>query len=306
SINDYDAPATELTFEAYETITAIGEIGSDLLVATTLPYGCKIRRIDTGDVAVISEDFIPEYKISLFLPSDNVVLCVTELHGNVYQYDGYQLHKIFRQQNTNIDNRIVTIEENAQTARLGISYYGVSSAGPSVTPDGVCGTYSMGAASANLPTIINQEFIPSPGLTDLIKVHGLLNNNSSGLDDLLYVAWEDDTVGATQEYGIDKLSSNRYDGAYFTTMVIDTNRIMLKHFKIYVNYRSLASGTDITIYSKVNNGSWTEVTSVNDATRNFKFGSVDVIEAATLQVKVELTTSGEDTPEIESLVIDAS
>ncbi|MCP3684633.1 MAG: hypothetical protein GY861_18355, partial [bacterium] len=47
SINDYDAPATELTFEAYETITAIGEIGSDLLVATTLPYGCKIRRIDT-------------------------------------------------------------------------------------------------------------------------------------------------------------------------------------------------------------------------------------------------------------------
>jgi hypothetical protein len=110
------------------------------------------------------------------------------------------------------------------------------------------------------------------------------------------VAWKKST-----DCGVDVIdTANKYSG-YFTSMVIDTMRTVKK---VAVKYNDLPTGTAITIYTKVNNGSWTTQTSITDTTNRLVYFDGILVDVNTLQIKVVLTASGNSAPEIEALIVE--
>jgi len=115
-------------------------------------------------------------------------------------------------------------------------------------------------------------------------------------------------------YGVDavddaaKQGSLTVDGAtvpgpFFESRVINMDRETSKDCTIKVPYRSIPSGTSIKVYHKVNNGSWTEDTVVVDSINSLVYVEVAVTGANTIQWRVVLVTSADDTPEVEQAII---
>lgn len=121
-------------------------------------------------------------------------------------------------------------------------------------------------------------------------------------------------VHTAKTYGIDAVDNTAKQGAlivdgatvsgpFFESRVINMDRETAKDCTIKVPYRSIPSGTSIKVYHKVNNGSWTEDTVVVDTINSLVYVEVAVTGANTIQWRVVLVTSADDTPEVEQAII---
>lgn len=118
----------------------------------------------------------------------------------------------------------------------------------------------------------------------------------------ILVSWKN---GST--YGVDKVDwSNKYSGAYFETRQVNTSRDKLKATaKFVLPYRSLPTGTTITVYMSVNYAAYAAVTTTIDTARQIIFNKNNLPQGASLRFKVVLTSSGNNAPEIESFNVSA-
>jgi hypothetical protein len=102
---------------------------------------------------------------------------------------------------------------------------------------------------------------------------------------------------------IDKLDPTaKLDGAYFETRRMIVNRIDQSNLsEVFMNYVSLPAGTDLDFYLNKNYGGYgSALVHYTDAER-ISIRSTDAADSFnTLQLKVKVTASGNDAPEIES------
>lgn len=297
--------ANALDISAPLRIKALGQLNTDLLIGTYISsniIATQIFRWNTWSVSFTNSDPIPEVGINAFLETDNFVLVNAGTKGNLYLYNGSSLEPYKQVKGTwdNSTNKGV-VHPNAKLNFNGLPLFGLSSATGTPTNMGV---YSLGRANRNYPFVLNCEQGISTGHLDNVEIGCIV-----GVGDIFLVAWKDTNSGTT--YGVDKLDlAAKYAAPYLTTRVIMADRMNLLNYSLVnIGYRSLPASTTFTISAKKNNGSMTAISAgdcKDDVQRNIFMSQVDINDAATLQVKIAPSVSGNTAPEIEAIEINVN
>lgn len=282
-------------------VKSLGKMGLDLLVGTYVSDNVtktQIYRWNTYSDSFSTSDTIDEVGVNAFLEADNFVYAQCGTAGNIYQYDGEKLYLYKKIPGTYSSTKQSTVYPNAVGSIEGQMLFGVSN-----TTGNPCdmGVYRIARNSMIYPYILDLPYpISERSGTDFvlsnIEIGAILTSGSN-----IFVAWKNSTVAETPTYGIDMLDySNKLSGAYFETRIAKVIRDIMTNFtKFFVAYNLLPASTAIAIAYSKNYGSYDETTEQVDTQRNIVMSDGDEAEATTLQMKVTMTASSNDAPEIE-------
>ena len=284
-------------------IKSLGKIVTDVLLGTYVDDNInktEILRWNTWSVSFTTLDPIEEVGINAFIPADNFVFVSAGKKGNIYYYDGSQLELFKKIPAVYAITDGVMIHPDA-VANVGGNQilFGVSNVSGNPAPQGV---YRIGRHSRNYDWIMDLAYPISERSAGALVLTGIEIGAIDVIDDQIIVSWKN---GAT--YGVDLLdASNKLDGAYIESRVMRPDRLVLGMFRnLIMSYNDLPTLTDLTLtFDKNYAGSYTTPTSsqVTDVDRKF-ITLEEGIEAVALQLKVEFTTNGNDTPSLESIDI---
>lgn len=168
------------------------------------------------------------------------------------------------------------------------------------------GVYSVGRYDKNDPISINLEYVPSHGKLTGTEIGALLSDGSD-----LYVSWKDGTT-----YGIDVIDHSNKAPAVYESMLLNmskpkddklvegikTETIALPENCSYtIKWRSstLTGNEDADGWNQcdLEDGAETSMDTEGSTSAIFKCGG----QGETIEIRVELTPSGNDTPEIRSI-----
>ena len=289
-------------------IKCLGRMDTDLLIGTYVSDNVtetEILRWNTWSVSYSVADTIPEVGVNAFLEMDNVTLINAGTKGNLYEYDGYKasLKKTIKGDWSSTNK--AAVHPNAAMNFHGMPLFGLSQ----ITGTGVnLGVYSYARTNANYPFVLNLEFPISERNSGAYYLTGIEIGAIIGVGDIFLVSWK---RGST--YGVDKLDLTlKLESGYLITRVASVDRIAQDNYgQVYVPYRTLPAATSIKVYRKVNHAAtFTEFDAsaemVTDTDRMMRHSNIDIGAANTVQVKTELTTSTNDTPEVESTIFEVS
>lgn len=276
-------------------IKSLGRIDTDLLLGTYVNDNVNrssIIRWNTWSVSYSVEDEIPEVGVNAFLDTDNMVIVSAGTKGNLYVYDGSTLEQV-KTIKGDYGSSKVTVHQGAVWNFNGLPLFGLSQ----VSGTGVnLGVYSYGSSGRGYPVVLNLEYKISPNVLTGIEIGAIAPISA----DQFIVSWKHGTT-----YGVDALDlTAKQSSGYFTTRVFQIDRVMQSMYgRTTVAYKSLPSGSSITIGSKVNHGTMTDHAAdehITDTDRHTRYVKTDVGKASTLQQRVTLTPNGNNSPEIES------
>jgi len=277
---------------------SLGEIDVDLVIGATTAstvVDTEVFRWNTYSSSFTNNDNAPEVGINAFLPLDNVTVVQAGQRGNIYVYNGSQLEQFKRIQGDWSNTNKAFVHGGAVANYLGRALFGLSK---NVGSPCNLGVYSFGGFANNYPKVLTLEYVLSTTHLTNIEVTAIALFG----DDIL-VAWKDTNSGTS--YGLDKVDwSNKYANAYLRTRVINLDRANGKLFNVALAYRSMPTGCALTLKAAVNNGSFTNVELVQDVDRHL-YSAKDALPLAnTVRLEVGFTVSGNNAPELESILID--
>src|SRR3990167_3196368 len=275
---------------------SLGEIGTDLLIGTYVAdtvNKTEIIRWNTWSVSFTNSDSIDEVGINAFLPADNFVFLQAGLSRNIYIYDGEKLELYKKIPGDYSPTEYGTVNPYSVGNLAGQILFGFYNGSGNPADELV---YRIARADRDHPYIMDAPFPISERsggefVLSGIEIGAIL---VSGFN--VYVAWKNGS-----SYGVDKLDwSTKLDGAYFETRVAIINReSFINVSKVIMAFADLPASTAITIQYSKNYAAYVDTTEVNDTDRNIVYSDIGV-EATTIQVKIAVTTSVNDAPEIES------
>lgn len=280
-----------LDLEVWQRIRSLGQVGYNLAIWTYVNDNInqtQIYRWNTWSKSWTLSDRVPEVGINAFLDVDNAILVQAGEQGNIYAYNGSQLERYKRIPWDWLNNKAI-IRNNATTTLQWIPLFGISNKLGNPVDQWV---YSYGSYASNFPAILNHEYSLSCGVHN-VEIWAL-----KVIDWLLYASWR---VG--NNCGVDVRDFlKKADKGTLVSMVLDPRRKDLKINHIDVCYRSLPNNCNIKVYIRENNTAWRELETTNDRIRHI-VRSKSVKFGAFSQVKVELHTHQNNTPEITSIRI---
>lgn len=282
-------------------IKSLGELGTDILIGTYIAdtvTRTEIIRWNGWSVSFTNSDSIDEVGINAFLPADNFTFVQAGLAGNIYLYNGEKLELYKKILGDYSPTKYGEVYPDSVANLGGEILFGFSNGSGNPTD---CGVYRLGHNSRGYPYIMDLPYPISERsagefVLTSIEVGGILAVGSN-----LFVAWKNGS-----SYGIDKLDySNKLDGAYFETRVMAVDReIKTNMTKILAAYASLPADTYINFYIDKNYAGYGSVLSkVNDTQRCIVVTKDEMTEFNTLQLKVKITASSNNAPEIESAAV---
>ena len=276
-------------------IITISKFGLDILAgtrnATDFPRA-GVWRWDTVSPTYIASDEILETGVNAFIPVDNFMFVQAGNQGNLYFFDGAKLYPK-RKIRGDYKNKLMEVLPESITSFGGVSCFGVSNLSGNPNLQGV---YTYGRRDADYPFSLMLEYMPSVNKTSGMKIGALLSKGTA-----LLVAWQDVTNG-TQ--GVDVIDyGTKYGSAYFKTMAISGNRRAKKTFlEQAISYKAKPTGTNITLHQDSNFADTFAgtITLKDDSSYNKMFAQ-NKFEAGAAQFKIDLSSSGNDAPEIEEV-----
>jgi len=260
-----------LDIRTHLRISALAEFQDDLIIGNYVSgyhNSSSVIRWNGYDDSWNYSDPIGE-PVNCFIQTDNRLFFQAGNNGAIYYYNGYQsqLYGYLRSETS-----ITASEQFFNRGLIG----------------GTQGVWSLASFDKDYPQVFSVEYSPSIGQGATI---GAIKSYGSNI----FVAWKKDSTA-----GVDVIDTANKSEGYFTTMEIKTQSVIKE---ISVDYDDLPTGTSITFYTKVNNGDWTEETSVVDSTKRQVKIARKLTNVRTLQVKTVLNSSGNSTPKITSLNI---
>jgi hypothetical protein len=285
-------------------VKCLGQIGTDVLIGTFVTDNfnqTEIIRWNTWDDSFTSSDPIPEVGINAFLKADNVVLVQAGKKGNIYWYDGTNLElfmtvpgefspsakgEVYPGSVSNIDGHILfgwTNTEGNPTESL---------------------VYRIGRHDRDFPYIMDQPYPISERDGSEFVVEDIEIGALTVAGSYIYVCWKN---GST--CGIDRLDlNNKLSGAYFDSRVMIVEREEFANFSecmVAVSKRDLGgdmlpTGTDIDFYTSRNYQEYKQIDTEIDTDRNMIKSNDSGTDFTTMQLRVKVTTSGNNAPLIES------
>lgn len=288
-------------------VKCFGKIGVDLLIGTYVSDNItqtQIYRWDTYSDSWTVSDPIHEVGINAFFVADNYVYAHCGYQGNIYMYDGEKLNLWKKipgdysptKQSTVIPQAVGNVENQI--------LFGVSNVQGNPCDLGV---FRIARNSAIYPYVLDLPYPISERnsgalVLSNVEIGGIL---VAGYD--IYVSWRRTIPGTpdTYTYGVDKLDwSNKLDGAFFESRIITGDREKFTNFsKFMTAFALLPTSTAIAMAYSKNYGAYTETTEVPDVDRNIVVSDSEGVEATTLQLRITITASGNNAPEIESSAI---
>ncbi|MBU2025577.1 MAG: hypothetical protein ABIC19_00600 [Patescibacteria group bacterium] len=279
-------------------VSALQKYLTGLLFGTIVPSGIVSSLAafwNTWSTNVSFADDLPENGINSFLKMDNYAIAQCGKKGNFYSYNGSAM-SLYKRIPGNwggpfgANQAIVHSDANLNAG--GIPMFGLSNISGNPADQGI---YSLGHYSPEYPIVFSMEFVISTGNVANIEIGSVF---MVGTD--MFVAWKDSN-DETPIYGIDKLDKTaKFNGAYFDTRLIQSDRRNMKEFSVDVFYRSLPENTDILLNRKVNNGNWKEapIQLIHDVNRKRKHTKVK-IRGNDCQFRIITSADGNNAPEID-------
>lgn len=157
------------------------------------------------------------------------------------------------------------------------------------------GIYTLGRYSKNYPSILDLTYPISEDTLEGVEVGAVLVVGND-----FYVSWKR-VVDGVETYGIDKIDySAKYTGAYLETRVITGNRDEFGSFRKFLfGYSDLPTGTNFTFkISKDYGENWLTLNTRQDSKRKIIY-SDDGMESTVLQLRIQATVNGNQTPSLE-------
>lgn len=288
--------ADALDLEKQYVMTAIGEVSNDVvlgnIIASNVAY-TKVFRWNTYAPSFTSDDLVPEVGVTCFIPVDNGVMAYCGTKGKLYTYNGESMEQLKRILGDWTSTNKATVFQGASANFQGLPMFGLSNVSGNPALQGV---YSFGGFSTNYPPVLNLEYVLSTGHTSNVQIGAM-----AVVGDDLLVAWQDDNGGTT--YGVDKVDwTAKATAALLETRVLTLDRMAGKSLSVKIGYRTQA-GTGITLRASVNGGAYAAQTLRQDTLRGVFETAVNIGDAATVQLEITLTPSGNTGPEIEAVEI---
>ncbi len=238
--------------------------------------------------------FIPATKVQAIMSNGLYAFVVVGEYGEIQYYDGEICVPVKQIYGDYSSTKYIQVRPGSTCEFSGRSLFGVSNGAGNPCNEGV---YAIGHRDKNYPLALTCDYVPSSGNLTGVEIGAVLVD---GRD--LYVAWKDGT-----SQGVDAIDwSNKYSSAYLKTLAISGNRVKEKTFKNYVvNYKSKPTGTDLDLsYDSNYSGTNTSMTKTQSETNENKIRYHDNVTSGALQLRVDFTTSGNSSPEFESLYCD--
>lgn len=278
------------------TVTALGQMGTDLLIGTQIsvsPFQAQIFRWNTWSVSFTNSEPIPEQKVYAFLPMLNFVLVQAGMVGNIYIYNGASLdvYKNVRLNSAALGTAAAHMRYNACLNFGGKALFGFSL------------LYSLARANRNYPFVLNKEIGISTGNLTTALITSMVQISVIG-GNIFLVAWQDGS-----NFGVDRYDTTaKYTGAYIKSRMITVDRFDKNTYGDFkVAWRTKPVNTIITMGANINNGGMTMLTpatdQVIDVDRNLDQAIADIGDATQFQAQVNITPSGNTAPEIEQIEI---
>lgn len=287
--SDLDAKYRCKTFATMINDLVIGTFISDNVNAT------NVFRWNTWGQQVTSHDDCPEIAINAFIPTDNYIFAQCGNKGNFYSYDGSQLKQSRRLPGDWTGTKTADVKPNAVATYRGLPMFGVSNISGNPCLQGV---YSLGGYSSNYPAVLALEYVISTGHTANIEIHAM-----QAVGNLLFVSWKDLNSGTT--YGVDVVDlTQKSSGGYFDTRVYAVSREEQKSMFAKIAYRSLPANTSFQLWASVNGAAFTQISDLKQNSENLLYSAESNLEKVlTIQYRVVLVASVNDSPEFENLLI---
>jgi len=294
--------ANALDVESQYRISALGKMGTDLLLGTIIASNvsrCEIFRWNTFSTSFTNQDTVAEPGIYAFLEADNYIIVSAGLAGNLYSYNGQQLVFYKKIPGTYTPTAQAKINPMAVGLFNGfLPIFGVSNSTGNPCDQGI---WSMGKHSNNYPIVLNLEFPTS-------NVDGSSYNILTGIEigailvsgQNVYMSWS-----YSSTYGVDKLDySNKIVKPLLESRVIANDPGGNTVFnRILATYESLPASTSIVFKVSKNGAAFGNALTVRDNTlENLVEKNNERLEVRTLQVRVEAVSSGNNAPAIQEVV----
>ena len=286
---------TLFNIKSPDRIQTISTFDTDLLVGVVGVNKSKILRWDTLSQICSAKDEVFETGINAFIKDDNYTYVSAGDYGRIYFYDGEKLELYKRIPGDFSSTKKAIINSNSVGFINGHTIFGLSNSSNNPTEQGV---YCLGSYDSRYPKSLSLDYpVPTNELTG-VSLGAIIVNGSD-----MYVSYKTST-----DVGIAKIDhSNKYNGAYLETMQLtslverDDDSIVER---IVADYVSMPDNTSVAISTKTKyDTDYTEQTLLVDTDKMSVRTKNSIPKISSLQVKLELTTSGNDSPEIENLGI---
>lgn len=285
-----------LDLDSPHRVTALGSLVTDLLIGTYISANViesEVFRWNTWSDSFSVQDIIPEVGINAFLAADNRIIVSAGTKGNLYIYNGQQMEEYKQIKGTwGASSNKAIVHSNAKLNFHGLPLFGFSQQ----SGDGVSlGVYSFGRTNANYPFVLSLEYPISTGNLTGVEIGAI-----SGNGDSFYVSWKQ-TVGEVVTYGVDYLDlNNKYTEGYYTSRLSLFDRVVQTTYKdVVVPYRTLPTGTSVTVEASRTHGDFVDQPLINDTDRKQLETTTHLGDASALQVRTTLFGAGNASPEVE-------
>lgn len=274
-MEDTDWTNNALDLPKWLKIKCLGWAGTDLIIWTTINNGeekSEIFRWNTWSESWTISDEIPEVWVNAILQTDNSILVQAGEKWNIYAYNGQYLER-HKRIPWDYRKQTITLKHNASVNNNGIPLFALGNI-----------VYSYWSYSSNYPVVLNKEYI----LNSDIWCMKIINNT-------LYIGTENGV------YIVDK--TQKANKAIIVSRIIENNRELRKNGKITVGYKNLPDWCDIKVYISEAGEEYRELEAIIDKKRKIIETKVAIEFGVYFQVKVELITNKNNSPEINNIII---
>lgn len=288
-------PETALNVMSPERIQVLSPYDTDILIGTKIVNKARVLRWDTFSDSWIADDDIIETGINAFILDDDYTYVSAGDFGHIYFYNGEKLNITKKIPGDWDSTHMAKINANSVGYLKGVPVFGLSNITGNPTLQGI---YGFGGYDSKYPKSLSLDFPMPTNEFSGIEI-GAININGSNM----YVSYKTAT-----DVGIAKLDhSNKYNNAYLETALLgslsDRDDYSI-HEGICADYILLPTNTSIELSTKTKyQTDYSAQDTITDTDKLSIKTKSSIPDTLNLQIKVNLVSSVNNSPEIENIGI---
>jgi hypothetical protein len=290
--------ATALDLPSGYVITCLAVYGNRLIIGTQEPQKGegKIFTWDGVSDSYIEELNVYENGVFAMFPYKNYLLIFAGLSGNIYLYNGASLEKIKKLPNIDLYATPLSYGYVGPVVNIaGNIYFSCRSSATGLYN----GLWCLGQIEPGDPISLTLKHLPSGATAPYARIYAIYSLQEG----TILTSWSNTNTSA---FGIDVVSSSaKFASAIWESQIyeISNNGQGVPITGIELIAKPMSANTAVVVKYKLDNASsWTTGPIINSTNQNDVVWALSGL-AKTIQVRLEFTVSGNNSPQISSIRI---